>query len=52
MKEFILSFITKSGATVLNSVIPAKKRQDAIDEVAENAHVILSCVSIENKADK
>lgn len=51
LKTFILSFITRNGVTVLNSVIYAKNRQEAIDEISEESHVILSCVTIKNKAE-
>jgi len=43
MKTFIISYILKSGATVLNDVIEAKNRHEAIQSI-ENRLIVLSCV--------
>ena len=46
MKTFIVSYLSKSEMIVLNQVINADSRIDAIAEVKEDALVILSTVTI------
>lgn len=46
MKEYVISYISKSGVTMLNIVVKSTSRIAAIEEVKEDAHIILSCVTI------
>jgi len=42
MKTFVISYILKSGAIILNDVIEAKSRLEAINSI-DNRLIVLSC---------
>jgi hypothetical protein len=46
MKEYCISYISKSGVTMLNVIIKSDSRINAIEEIIEDAHLVLSCVTI------
>lgn len=47
-KEFVISYISRNGVTMLNIVIEAESRLAAIEEIKPDAHLVLSCVTIRN----
>lgn len=48
MKTFIVSYITTSGVTILNNIVKAESRSEAISDVIgeENIFIILSIVQV------
>lgn len=45
-KEFVISYISRSGVTMLNIVVEAENRLAAIEEIKPDAHLVISCVTI------
>ena len=48
MKTFVISYITTSGLTVLNNVVKAESRSEAINDVIGDEHIfiILSIIEV------
>jgi hypothetical protein len=48
MKQFVISYVSRNGVTMLNIVVEASSRSNAIDEIKEDAYIVLSCVTIKS----
>lgn len=48
MKQYCVSYITNEGVTVLNCIIKAESRSIAIEDIKDEANIILSVVPIKH----
>lgn len=46
MKQYSISYITRSGVTVLNMIVDATSIKNAIEQIADESTLVLSCVPV------
>lgn len=51
MKTFVISYILRSGAIILNDVIQASNKHEAIQSI-ENRLIVLSCAEAKEKSNE
>lgn len=46
MKKYVISYISKHNFLILNAVVEASDRTEAIQEIKPDALLVLSCVTV------